>query len=62
MADMARKTAPGIYQIGIYEVRRDGRSWIAQAIGPGTIGDGIVGCFVTLGAAHVALTGEARTE
>lgn len=58
MANMARREGPGAYQIGIYAVTRAGRTWTAQATGPGTIGDGFAGDFASLGAAHLALTGE----
>lgn len=58
MANMARREAPGVYQIGIYAVTREDKVWNARAIGPGTIGDGFVGSFATLAAAHKALTGE----
>ena len=37
---MIRKESAGDYQIGIWSVRRDGRKWLAQATGPGTVGDG----------------------
>ena len=56
---MMRKEAAGDYQIGIWSVRKEGRVWIAQATGPGTIGDERH-LFVTLGAAYLALTGEPR--
>jgi hypothetical protein len=55
---MARKETAGEYQIGIWNVRREGRVWIAVATGPGTIGDGSPQRFPTLAAAHLALTGE----
>lgn len=55
---MARREAPGEYQIGIWNVRREGRMWIAQATGPGTLGDGSPHSYPTLHAAHLALTGE----
>ena len=58
MAQM-RKECAGEYQIGIWCVRKEGRVWIARASGPGTLGDGSPQLFVTLGAAHLALTGEA---
>lgn len=59
MANMARKNAAGDYQIGIWNVMRDGRRWRAQAVGPGTLGDGSPHYFPTLAAAHLQLTGEA---
>lgn len=62
MANMARKEGPGDYQIGIWSVRREGKQWLAQAVGPGTIGDGSPHYYPTLAAAHLALTGEPRTE
>jgi hypothetical protein len=37
---MARREAPGAYQIGIYAVERVGKLWRAHAVGPGTIGTG----------------------
>lgn len=55
---MARKDGPGLYQVGIYQVRRERRRWLAHAVGPGTIGDGYVGTFDSLAAAYLALTGE----
>lgn len=55
---MARKDGPGLYQVGIYQVRREGRSWLAHATGPGTIGDGFAGSFPSLAGAYLALTGE----
>lgn len=59
MANMARREASGDYQIGIYNVRRIGRrKWEVRAVGRGTIGDGFVGVFPTLGAAHLQCTGE----
>jgi hypothetical protein len=58
VANMARPDGPGAYQIGIYHVRRQGRGWTARASGPGTLGDGFAGDFASLGAAHLALTGE----
>lgn len=60
MANMARKVARGDYQIGIYNVTRQGGDWVARAVGPGTLGDGFVGRFKSLDAAHIALTGESR--
>lgn len=61
MANMARKDGRGRYQIGIYAVEKTRKGWTAHATGPGTLGDGYVGTFPTLGAAHLQLTGEART-
>lgn len=59
MANMARKEHAGNYQIGIYSVERVGRrKWEAHAGGPGTIGDGYIGTFPTLRAAHRQITGE----
>lgn len=59
MANMARKESAGDYQIGIYNVRRLARGrWEARAVGKGTIGDGLIGEFPTLRAAHLQLTGE----
>lgn len=56
---MARKEAPGVYQIGIWSVQRlKTRNWLATATGPGTIGDGSAQTFDTLAAAYLALTGE----
>lgn len=52
MANMARKLAPGEYQIGIYTVTRKGKYWNARAR------DGFSKWFHTLEKAHVALTGE----
>jgi hypothetical protein len=62
VANMARREAPGAYQIGIYSVTREGAQWRAFATGPGTLGDGFAGAWRTLGAAHIALTGEAMRE
>lgn len=59
--NMARKEGPGDYQIGIWSVRREGKQWLAQAVGPGAIGDGSPHYYPTLAAAHLALTGEPRT-
>lgn len=56
---MARKEAPGEYQIGIWCVTRIKRGvWEARATGPGTLGDGSPHTYKTLAAAHLALTGE----
>ena len=55
---MIRKESAGDYQIGIWSVRRDGRKWLAQATGPGTVGDGDPHSYPTLSAAYLALTGE----
>lgn len=60
MANMARKTRKGVYQIGIYEVEKTPKGWTAHAVGPGTLGDGYVATYPTLDAAHLALTGESR--
>jgi hypothetical protein len=59
---MARREAPGAYQIGIYAVERVGKLWRAHAVGPGTIGTGYAGQWPTLAAAHLALTGEPMRE
>lgn len=58
---MARKDGPGRYQIGIYAVEKTPKGWTAHATGPGTLGDGYIDTYPTLGAAHLALTGEPRT-
>lgn len=58
---MARKDGPGRYQIGIYAVEKTAKGWTAHAVGPGTLGDGYIATYPTLGAAHLALTGEPRT-
>lgn len=55
---MIRKESAGDYQIGIWSVRRAGRAWVAQASGPGTIGDGSPQRFTTLADAYLQLTGE----
>lgn len=56
---MARKEQAGEYQIGIWNVSRQGRrDWLAVATGPGTIGDGSPQHFPTLRAAYRAITGE----
>lgn len=63
MANMARKEAPGVYQIGIWGVTRlRSGQWEARANGPGTLGDGSPRCYPTLGAAHLALTGERMSD
>jgi hypothetical protein len=58
---MLRKESAGDYQIGIWSVRREGRRWLAQATGPGTLGDGSPHYYPTLAAAYLAMTGEATT-
>ncbi|AFU87886.1 hypothetical protein CcrColossus_gp016 [Caulobacter phage CcrColossus] len=61
--NMARKEQAGSYQIGIWGVERIGRGvWEARANGPGTLGDGSPQTFPSLGAAHLALTGEPMSE
>lgn len=55
---MLRKECAGDYQIGIWSVRREGARWLAQATGPGTIGDGSPHYYPTLSAAYEAFTGE----
>lgn len=55
---MLRKDGPGAYRVGIYEIQRQGRRWIAAAFGPGTIGDGGRTAYPTLAAAYLAITGE----
>lgn len=56
--NMARKDAPGVYQIGIWTVERRGRrKWVAEAeciLGRSTL------AFPSLDAAHLQLTGEER--
>lgn len=60
MANMARKTRKGVYQIGIYAVEKTAKGWTAHAVGPGTLGDGFIATYPSLAAAHLALTGEPR--
>jgi len=55
MVNMARKDEPGRYTIGIYEVIKEGREWVAYGTG---LGGGIISRHPTLNDAHIALTGE----
>lgn len=58
MANMARKEAPGLYVIGIYDVQRKHGWWIARGRDFGSERM----AFPTLGAAHLHLTGEPMRE
>jgi hypothetical protein len=53
--NMARKDGPGLYQIGIYTVMREGSGWVAFS--HSALGE-YRKHFHSLGAAHLELTGE----
>jgi hypothetical protein len=56
MANMARKEAPGDYWIGMYNVVRIGRTWIAFNRGCA------VAKYPSLQQAHRSLTGEPMSD
>ena len=57
MANMARKEAPGRYQIGIYSVEREGKRWRVT-----TRDENFRMTFRSLAEAHRQLTGESMRE